>query len=79
MMGLETVWCPVIAAHVCRMTNFEGDVTSVICSEYDEATGLCRRRTAVAAGGPLAQLLERVSEETLGDVGARCVLGGPNR
>ena len=77
-MTLEHVWCPVISAHVSRLTNFEGEVTSVICPDYDGATGLCRRRAAVLKGGPLARLLECVSEETLGDVTTRCLLGGPN-
>ena len=76
---LEHVWCPVISAHVSRLTNLEGDVTSVICSDFDKATGLCRRRSAVLQGGPIAQLLERVAEDTLGDVGTRCLLGGPDR
>ena len=78
-MGFEHVWCPVISAHVSRVTNFEGEVTSVICADFDKTTGLCRQRTSVLKGGPLARLLDRVSEDTLGDVGSRCLLGGPNR
>jgi hypothetical protein len=78
-MGLEHVWCPVISTHVTRVTNFEGEVTSVICPDYDRATGLCRCRTAVLKGGPLARLLDRMSEDTLAEVSNRCLLGGPNR
>ena len=63
---VEHVWCPVISAHVSRLTNLGGDVTSVICSDLDKATGLCRRRSAALQGKPL------------GDVGTRCLLGGPN-
>jgi hypothetical protein len=54
--------------------NLEGEVTGVICPEYDAVTGLCRRRTDVLRGGPLAQLLERTSEETLADATTRCVI-----
>jgi hypothetical protein len=77
-MSLENVWCPVIAAHISRVTNLEGDVTSVICPAYEATTGLCRRREATLTGGPLARLLERVSEQTLGDPTTRCLFAGPN-
>ena len=79
MMGLEHIWCPVIEAHITRVTNLEGEVTSVICPDYVGATGCCRRRTAVLKEGPLAQLLERMSEDTLDDPTTRCLFGGPNR
>ena len=79
MMSLERIWCPVVAAQISRVTNLEGDVTSVICPDYEAETGLCRRRAAVRKGGPLSQLLERVSEGTLSDSSARCLFGGPNR
>jgi hypothetical protein len=73
-MSLETIWCPVTGRRVSRLANLEGEVTGVICPEYDAATGLCRRRTDVLRGGPLAQLLERASEETLADATTRCVI-----
>jgi hypothetical protein len=73
-MSLKTIWCPVISAHVSCVANLEGEVTSVICPEFEAATGGCRRRAAVLKGGPLAQLLERVSEETLADSTTRCVI-----
>jgi hypothetical protein len=73
-MSLETIWCPVIGSHVSRSTNLEREVTGVICPEYEAATRGCRRRMAVLGGGPLARLLERVSEETLDDATTQCVV-----
>jgi hypothetical protein len=74
-MSLETIWCPVTGGRVSRLTNLEGEVTGVICQEYEAATGACRRRAGVLKGGPLAQLLERVSEETLADATMQCIIG----
>jgi hypothetical protein len=76
-MSLQSIWCPISRSHISRVTNLEGEVTTVICPDYEAATGLCRRRTAVLKDGPLGQLLERVSEETLGDPTTRCIVGKP--
>ena len=72
-MSLQTIWCPVAGAHVSRTTNLEGEVIRVICPDYELATGLCRRRTEVLKGGPLAAL-ERTSEQTLADSTMHCLL-----
>ncbi len=73
-MVLTLIRCPVLGGHVTRATDFEGNVTKVICEEYEEPGGTCRLRKAVSAGGPLTQLLERASEDTLAIGGMKCVL-----
>lgn len=72
-MVLTLMRCPVLGGHVTRTTDFEGNVTRIICEEYEEA-GTCRLRKAVFAGGPLTQLLERTSKDTLDTGGTGCVL-----
>jgi hypothetical protein len=66
--------CPVLGAHITRLTDFEGDVTRIICAEYQESTGTCRLKRTALDGGPLAQLLERLSEGALNTRGTVCVM-----
>ena len=73
-MAFHTVRCPVLGAHVTRVTDLEGAVTRIICPEYDFQGGGCRLKTSALAGGPLGQLLERVAEDTLETPGTRCVM-----
>jgi hypothetical protein len=65
----------VLGAHVSRVTNLEDEVAAIICPEYEERTGICRLKKTALAGGPLSQLLERLSEDTLGIRTTRCHLG----
>jgi hypothetical protein len=64
-MAMRSIRCPVLGAHVIQVTDLEGHVTRIICGEYEDATGVCRLKKTALDGGPLAQLLERLSEETL--------------
>jgi hypothetical protein len=73
-MAITSVRCPVLGAHVTRVTDFEGNVMTIICAEYDESSGTCRLKKAALEGGPLAQLLERTSEEALNTRSTLCVL-----
>ena len=73
-MSLSSVHCSVLHANVTCVTDLEGDVTRVICPEYEEPTGICRLKAHVAEGGPLSQLLERVSEESLETRSTQCIL-----
>ena len=73
-MAITAIRCPVLGAHVTRVADLEGHIMKIICPEYDERTGSCRVRKAALAGGPLAQLLERVDEDTLDARGSSCVL-----
>ncbi|MBZ5560640.1 MAG: hypothetical protein LAO77_25585 [Acidobacteriia bacterium] len=73
-MALNPVHCSVLHATVTCETDLEGEVTRVICPEYEEPTGICRLKRSVEESGPLGQLLERVSEESLAAPGPMCVL-----
>ena len=73
-MAIETAWCSVLHEHVTRVTTLEGETTTIICPEFEPMTRTCRLKKAARLGGPLAQLLERVGEETLSDPGPRCSL-----
>ena len=73
-MAITSIRCPVLGAHVTRVTDFEGHVTRVICAEFENSTGACRLTRAALRGGPLAQLLERLSEGRLHTRSTLCVL-----
>ena len=73
-MARNSVHCSVLHATVTCETDLEGEVTRVICPEYEEPTRICRLRRNVRESGPLGQLLERVSEESLATPGELCVL-----
>ncbi len=74
VMAMTSVRCPVLGAHVTRVTDLEGNVTKIICPEYATSTGACRLKKSALEGGPLAQLLERMSEDTLASRGTSCDL-----
>jgi hypothetical protein len=73
-MAIESVWCPVVHSTVRRITNLEGEVTSMICSEYEERSGRCRVKAVARQGGPLSQMLEAVSQDTLSHPSTQCDL-----
>lgn len=73
-MPIKSVWCPVMQSHVTSVTDFEGAIVRVVCYEYEEATRTCRMKREALEGGPLAQLLNRVSENTLADRNVRCAV-----
>jgi hypothetical protein len=73
-MTITSVRCPVLHAHVTRVTDFEGAVARVICAEYEEPTGICRLKRAGTEGGPLGRLIARADEELPGERSALCNL-----
>ena len=73
-MAITSIRCPVLGARITRVTDFEGRVTKIICAEYEKSTGTCRLKRRSLEGGPLAQLLARLSGETLDTRGTVCVL-----
>lgn len=73
-MAMTSVRCPVLGAHITRVTDLEGTVLRIICPEYEEETGTCRIRRIAIQGGPLTQLLERLSEDTLSSQGTLCIM-----
>jgi hypothetical protein len=73
-MAIRSVHCRVLGTYVTQVTDLEGAVTRVICREYDAPTSSCRLKQSARGGGPLSQLLERVSEDTLDTRSTRCVM-----
>jgi hypothetical protein len=73
-MAIKSVLCHVSQSHVRVVADLEGSITRLICSEYEEATGLCRLRKTALSGGPLSNLLERLDEGTLDRPATRCEL-----
>jgi hypothetical protein len=72
-MGVTSIRCAVLGAEVGRVTDLEGNVVRIICDEY-AADGTCRLKTSALQGGPLSQMLERLSEHTLDVRGTACSL-----
>jgi hypothetical protein len=73
-MAIRSIRCPVLGRHVTAITDLEGAVTRVICAEYHDSDGACRLKASVRENGPLGQLLERMSEDSLDTRSMRCVL-----
>jgi hypothetical protein len=73
-LAINQTWCHVLGTQVTCVSDLEDNIVQVICPHYDDATRGCRVRAAVLTGGPLAQLLERVSENTLASHDRGCVL-----
>lgn len=73
-MAIQVVRCAISGVAVTRVTDLEGRTTRLICPDYDESSKTCRIRRATLGGGPLAQLLDRLSEGTLDRRGTHCDL-----
>ena len=73
-MPIRSVRCHVSQATVTVIDDFEGAVDRVICPEYEAQGRSCRLKERAFSGGPLSQLVERISEETLGSRDNRCDL-----
>jgi hypothetical protein len=73
-MAIISIYCPVVGAQISRMTDFEGVATRIICAEYETSSGSCRLKKASTTGGPLEQLLQRVSQGTLSNRSTLCHL-----
>lgn len=72
-MAIVSEYCAVLGAHVSRVTDLEGATNKIICPDYEAADGVCRRLKDAKQGGPLSQLLERVSENALRTKDVRCI------
>ena len=73
-MALTQAHCHVLQSSVVRETDLEGRVTRLICPELDAATSSCRLKRSALQAGPLGQLLERITEDSLAERGTQCVL-----
>ena len=62
-MAIRSSWCPVLQHYVTRVTDPEGAVAAVFCSEYEKKTRTCRMKRE-------AQLMKLASENSL----ARCTM-----
>ena len=49
-------------------------VDARICAEYEPSDGSCQLKKSAGKGGPLAQLLERMSEDSLDTHSTLCFL-----
>ena len=54
---------PILGANITRVSDLEGEMTKIICAEYDEPTGICRLKKSAAQGGMLSQCV-RTEVET---------------
>lgn len=73
-MAIRSSWCPVLQSYVTRVTDHEGSVAAVFCSEYQKATRTCRMKREALDCGPLSQLMKLASENPLADSLARCTM-----
>ena len=73
-MGLITLRCRVSQQPVSCVTDMEGATVRVICGAFEEAGGICRIKRRIREGGPLSQLLDRISDQTLDTRSMRCEL-----
>ena len=77
-MAVTLTWCPVLGAHIPRVTDVEGKPGRIVCVECEEPSGTCSlKKVALRAaleGGPLAQRLERMSEDALNTRSTLCLL-----
>lgn len=72
-MAIVSDYCAVLGSHISRVTDLEGATNRVVCPEYEASNGECRRLKDAKQGGPLSQLLERVSEDTLRTKDVHCI------
>lgn len=71
-MPIKTVHCHVLQTQVTTITDMEGGVVRVICSQYERPSGTCRIKQRVSSGGPLSRLIERTSEGILDSRSPKC-------
>lgn len=72
-MAIVSEYCAVLGAHILRVTDLEGATNRVICPEYQAPEGVCRRLNDAKRGGPLSQLVERVSKDALRTKDVHCI------
>ena len=64
-MAIKTLYCHVLQSTISTVTDFEDNITRVICPEYDHPTRGCRLKQSASRGGPLSTFVARVAEDTL--------------
>jgi hypothetical protein len=72
-MALNSMWCCALQSHVLCVTNREGDVVSVVCSERQPETRICCAKTRAFEDGLIGDLFRPgAAAERLA---SRCTLG----
>jgi hypothetical protein len=71
-MAIKTIRCHVLQSNVSMVTDFEDNITQVICPEYDAAIGTCRLKKRASSGGPLSTFIARASADALDTRADRC-------
>lgn len=73
-MAIRSSWCPVLQGYVTRVTDPEGAVAAVFCSEYEKGTRTCRMKRGAFDCGPLSQLMKHASDHLLAGRLTRCTM-----
>lgn len=71
-MGVTFAFCRVLDARISLVSRLDGEISSIVCPEYEPATGGCRVKQRWSGGGPLSALLERAGGDTRGSRSTRC-------
>ena len=76
-MAIKMVRCSVLGSKVVCVTGVDPETLRVMCPEREKSTGTCRLKRGRSRGGPLSQLLERLSEGASNARGVLCTLHRP--
>jgi hypothetical protein len=72
-MALNALWCCALQRHVTCVTNREGDVVSVVCSERRPDTRTCGAKTRAFQDGLIGGLFRL--DDAADRLATRCTLG----
>ena len=68
-MSVTSVQCSVLGTTVTQVTDAEADATKILCSEYEEPTGICLVKERARRGRVWSRLLALVgSRPPAGDI-----------
>jgi hypothetical protein len=71
-MALRSIWCPVLQRYVTRVTDPDGCVAAIFCSEFDRTTRTCRMKREALRCGAFAPLTTAQLDNAVADLLARC-------
>ena len=74
-MTVNSIWCCAVQKHVPCVTNTDGDVVSVICTERQAATRSCAEKARAVQHGPLGVLFRPDDWIAAERLVSRCTLG----
>ena len=73
-MAITSVFCRVAHGLVTRVTDLEGEISRVICPEYEGPTGVCQLKKRALEDAPLSRFLGRFDADMLDRRTTRCDL-----